>query len=247
MAAADDAPSRPDPAVADVLKDLEQRDTYAAIQRIERQGSPSEICRIFHASAQAAYGSRKDVRAMTALLRAGIQYGLRETERVRASDPEQAADLTGRAKAMAYDLGANLWPGWQEPGIELTAADLATGLEAARLNLRLAEELGRSALARCNAHWLVGAQELAQRESHSAATQFELALVQAKLARRSDFAEMCAGYVAVCSLVSDPNDRAANAQLQACEQALREMKSDDATFFADQLASVRAWFVGQRP
>jgi hypothetical protein len=247
MANADDAAPKPDPAVAEVLQVLEQRDTYAAIERIERHGSPGEVCRLFHAAAQGAFGSRKDVRAMTALFRAGIQFSLREAERVRASDPEQAADLSGRAKAMAYDLGANLWPGWQESGIELTAADLATGLEAARLNLRLAEELGRPALARCNAHWLVGAHELARRETSAATTQFSLAIDQAKLAGRPDFAEMCGGYAAVSSLAADPADRATEARLQACVQALRAMKTDDATFFAEQLASVRAYFVDKRP
>ena len=94
---------------------------------------------------------------MIALARAGIHRALFEADRVPTADPDAAEALRGQAKTIAYDLGANLWPGWQDEGIVLTPADLTTGLEAARLNLRLAEQLGRPALPRCNAHWLLGA------------------------------------------------------------------------------------------
>jgi hypothetical protein len=130
--------------VAGVLATLDEADTYAACQRIEQADSPQTIGRLYHAVAQALYHRRRDPRGMTAVARAGIHWALTDAQCIETSDPAEAASLRSQAKTIAYDLSSNLWPGWQDEGIVLTPADLATGLEAARLNLRLATELDKT-------------------------------------------------------------------------------------------------------
>jgi hypothetical protein len=235
--------------VASVLEIVRTHDTYHACRGIERGRTASEAAELYHAVAQPLHLQHKNVRAMVALSRAGIHLALTEADRVQAAEPELAAKLRGQAKTLAYDLGSNLWPGWQDEGIELSSADLQTGLEAARLNLQLAEELNRPALPRCNAHWLLGAHELARGEAKGAREQFELARKHAEAAGKPEFVAMCRGYAAIAALKAQPSDAEAERELAAVVGALRGMGSDDATFFAGQLESVRKLFApaAQKP
>lgn len=233
--------------VAAILALLDAEDSYAACRAIEQGRTALEAAELYHAVAQPLYLQRKDVRGMIALSRAGIHLALTAADRVESSDAETARSLRGQAKTLAYDLGSNLWPGWQDEGIVLTPADLATGLEAARLNLRLAEELDRAALPRCNAHWLLGAHELARGEAATARVQFELAAAQAQSAEKPEYVAMCQGYAAVTDLQRDSMSAAAAAEFDRCVQALREMRTDDAGFFADQLVSVRKFTLAAQP
>lgn len=240
MATGDDAkPSVQPSQVAAVLDTIESHETYAACREIESGRTPREAATFYHATAQALYHKRKDVRSMVALSRAGIHFALTEANRLAATDAEQAAALRGDAKTIAYDLGSNLWPGWQDEGIVLSPADLATGLEAARLNLQLAKELDRPALPRCNAHWLLGAHELARGATAAAREQFALARRQAEVAARPDYEWMCRGYGALAGLRCVPAPADAEREFTQAVAALRELKTDDASFFADQLVAVR--------
>ena len=227
-----------------ILRIAAAEDTYAACLAVEQGRSALDAARLYHAVSGAVYYQRKDVRSMISLSRAGIHRALVEADRIAESDEEAAAVLYGEAKAIAYDLGANLWPGWQDEGIELSPADLATGLEAARLNLKLAEQLERPPLPRCNAHWLLGAQLLAGGKCGSAAEHFELARQQAAAADRPEYVQMAAGYAAIARLKQDSDRSAAVAEFDAAVGTLREFKSEDATFFAKQLESVRELFAG---
>ena len=165
--------------VQQALQVLDAEGTYAACRRIERSGTPAEAVQLYHDLIPALYFQRKDVRVMVAIGRAGIHYGLTQAGQLRDMDPDGAEKLAGATKAIAYDLGANLWPGWQEEGIELSPADLATGMEAAKLNLSLAESLKRPPLPMCNARWLLGAHELARGDAAAAEREFGLAAEQA--------------------------------------------------------------------
>lgn len=229
-------------AVTVILAQLDAHDSFAACRAIERGRTALQAAELYHATAQALYHQRQNVRSMVALSRAGIHLALTEAERLQPADPELAVQLRGQAKTLAYDLGSNLWPGWQDEGIELAPADLATGLEAARLNLQLAEELNRPPLPRCNAHWLLGAHELAQDHSPAAREQFNWARQQAEHAARPDYALMCRGYAAIAALRMSPGDTAAASDFATVLRDLRAIGSEDATFFAGQLESVRAQF-----
>lgn len=229
--------------VTAALAVLDAGDSYALCQWVERQGSAAHVLTLYHDLSQTLYGKRRAVRSMIAVSRAGIHFGLTEAARIATSDPELAARLRGEVKAISYDLGANLWPGWQDEGIVLTAADLETGFEAAQLNLRLAEELGRPPLARCNAHWLLGAHELARGGAAAALVQFTCAVEQAQLAERADFRAMSAGYAAIAALRIDRQDAAAEQSFTAAVRDLEQLGTEDAKYFADQLRTVRTGFL----
>ncbi|MCA9054757.1 MAG: hypothetical protein KDA75_13030 [Planctomycetaceae bacterium] len=244
MTTANDASAQPaQEQVAAVLNTLQADGTFQACLAVERDRAPLEAVRLYHAVAAAAYSDRKDVRGTIALSRAGIQLGLTTAEQVAATDPMQAEELRGAAKAIAYNLGANLWPGWEDEGIELTPSDIATGLEAAQLNLRLAEELNRPPLPRSNAHWLVGAQELARGDCTAAEHQFDLARRQSEAAENPAYVLSSRGYMAVARLKQRPGDAAASAEFDEAVGGLKQLDTDDSRFFADQLVSVRSFFV----
>jgi hypothetical protein len=232
--------------LAEVLETAKSSGTYAAICKVVAEHSAQRASELLHAAAQAMYYQHKNVRVCVGFARAGIHHALVEAARTEPADPAVASALRGAAKAIAYDLGSNLWPGWQDEGITLTAADLETGHEAAVLNLRLAERLERPALPRCNAHWLVGAHELVRDNPEAARTQFRLAGRQAELASKPEFVEMCRGYSTLAELLGPSAPATAAAEFDAAVQALRDLKTDDAAFFADQLGSVRRFFT-ERP
>ena len=122
-----------------------------------------------------------------------------------AQDAEKAKELRSAAKRLAYDLGSFTWPGWDEPGIELSAAYLAFGREAAQLNLRLAHELDKGALPISRANWLLGAHCLAAREFQEAARYFAEAHADAT-AGSNDEALLNQRYRALAMALLLPND-----------------------------------------
>ena len=64
-------------------------------------------------------------------------------------------------KTYSLMLSGDSWPGGKDEGIEITASDLVAGIALARQNLRLAKELKRDDEVFANAHWLLGAHQLA--------------------------------------------------------------------------------------
>ncbi|MEZ6066016.1 MAG: hypothetical protein R3B90_09975 [Planctomycetaceae bacterium] len=226
------------PTLETALKTLDEVDTYAACREIEAAPTAVAACELYHQALKTLYFQRRDLRGMTAVGRAGIHFALSRAQVITSDDPAQAAELRSWAKTMAYDLSANLWPGWRDEGITLTEADLANGLEAARLNLRLAIELDKPLDRQADAHWLVGAHELAAHRSAAAIAAFTKSAELALAADQLDTALMSRGYVAIAQLQANPADQQARAVLDGEIAKLRERGTDDASFFADQLVSV---------
>jgi hypothetical protein len=221
---------------------LTESDSFAAIQYIQQQGEPSEVVELYLQTALWLYNHPKNVAGMVAISRAGIQYGLTVAERLAEDDPEAATTLHGQAKAIAYNLGANMWPGWQDEGIDLTARDRQAGADAARVNLRLAVELERDDLPMCNAHWLVGAHDLAGGDYAGAIESFNTALEHARAANNPEFEWMCQGYRWMAARLAEADSEPAQTEFDRAVSELRQLDTEDATFFADQLESVFAFF-----
>jgi hypothetical protein len=190
------------------------------------------VLKEYQVAASKAYRVDKDLPAMIAVMRAAIQFASLEAQRL----PEHRERLLGAAKAMAYNLGANTWPGWNEDGIQPNETDRWFGKDAARLNLRLAIELDRGPVPLCNAHWLLGAHALADRLLSEAIGQFELGRDYAVSAGRGDLEWMCRGYIAIAG-----DGHAQTVELAACVDELKAIGTDDANFFAAQLVQVAAW------
>jgi len=166
---------------------LDRGDVPAAIEWIQSEDDPARVLAMFHGAIRHAYWSRKDVPMVAALGDAAFAFG-----RDFAGDP-----LLGMVKAIAYDVGSFCWTGWDEPGIVIAGELAAAGARAADLNLALAEQLDRPDGPRANAHWLIGAHELAAGRRDEAVRCFE---ESARYARRgSDLGAelLAAGYIAI--------------------------------------------------
>jgi len=126
-----------------VVQLLGEGDSYQAIEYLHSQGTALRVMSAYDEAARHAYWKEKDLGAVVVLARAGIQFGLESGQALEGVDAAMAAEVKGKAKALAYNLASFAWPGWDEPDIEISARDVELGLDAARVNLRLAGQLGR--------------------------------------------------------------------------------------------------------
>jgi hypothetical protein len=158
----------------ELIRLLREADSYAAVQHLQGASGEGalEVAERFDAAVRGLYWEHKDVSAVVTVARAGILYCLAKS--AEAGTQEIADQLAGKAKALAANMGSFTWPGWAEPGCSPSRADMEAGLDAARLNLRLAEELGRPPERIEDAHWLLGAQLIAAGEPELALEEFLL-------------------------------------------------------------------------
>ncbi|MCA8995708.1 MAG: hypothetical protein KDA80_01945, partial [Planctomycetaceae bacterium] len=189
------------------------------------------------------YFQEKNVPLMTMFARRGIQFGLEQAG--QTEDSELKDKLRSTAKEMCFNLGANTWPGWEDEGITITAADLAMGLDAARTNLRLAGELQRDAGPLSDAHWLVGAHHLAEGNSQAATEHFKKATEIAEQAGLSDRQWASLGYVAIAEQMDESTRARGDQSLANAIQKLQGLGTDDAKFYASQLQSVSRFFLSR--
>jgi hypothetical protein len=220
-----------------VLTLCRDTDTYAAIELLAAQ-PPADAAVVYKKAQSALYWKARDVPAMIPLSRAGIQHGL--TAAPLAADPADATKIWHNAKAMAFDLASFTWPGWDEPGIPLTASDCAVGLDAARLNLRLAFSLDRPDRGKANAHWILGAHQLITGEFDRAVESFQAAQPYAVSGADPLLEQMLQGYILLARVLKNRNDAAARAAFDTAVAALAANPTDDAQAYASQLTTALA-------
>src|SRR5690348_9280901 len=97
------------------LRALEEQDTFAAIEYLCRQTDTAAAATAFVELVRHLYWKQKDICRTVWIAQAGIQYAL-TSEALEAQDAEEAVQLRGIAKGLAYDLGSFTWPGWDEAG-----------------------------------------------------------------------------------------------------------------------------------
>jgi hypothetical protein len=187
------------------------------------------------------YWKRKNLPAMVALSQAGIEHALAAAE--RCADTSQQQSFRQRAKRLAYNLASFTWPGWNEPGIDLAAKDLAAGLWAAELNVHLATVLQRPPADQAGALWVLGAQRLAAADHAGALTTFQQALSHALLASDPTLEGMLRGYESLTHLLARSDDPPLQERFEAHVAALRSLSSPDAVSYAEQLLVARDVFV----
>ena len=106
---------------------------------------------------QALYWEKKDLASYVV-----VATHLLDTARANASGTTDAAKFfAARSLGLSYDIASFTWPGWNEPGVTVTPALRAAGLEAARLNFELAQNDQLPDGVRKAAHFILGAQLLA--------------------------------------------------------------------------------------
>jgi hypothetical protein len=225
-----------------VLATWNEHDASAAFRQLESDGSPEAVANQYIKLAQHVYNVHKDVPKMILTARAGIHYTLDQARRNEATNPEAARTLRRAAKTIAYNLGANCWPGWKDEGITINPTDLAIGMDAARLNLRLAVELERPAEPMANAHWLLGAHLLAARQYDAAIAEFTKTAEKFGEADKADARLMGLGYAALAGKLKQPGDAAAAESLKSAIQSLLDLGTGDAKFYAEQLRTAEDVF-----
>ena len=224
------------------LKTWTEEDSSAAFAQLEGSGTPGEVAERYGILAQYLFNDRKDLAAMILASRAGIHFNLTRASALDATDKTAAADHRGHAKAIAYNLGANCWPGWSDPGISITTTEREIGLDAARLNFRLAMELRRPAEPRAHAHWLLGAQLLAAGQFDAAAAEFAASGRQFAEADKPIEEQMAVAYEQLTRRVQQVSDAARREQLTGSLAALEALDNDDARFYAAQIRTAEKVF-----
>jgi hypothetical protein len=231
-------PSPPDP-LLETLKSLARKADSRAIEASLAASDPERAAEALATAQRDLYWTDKDIPAVVTLSRAGIAH-LLKIARQSPEDTPEANRAGHEAKALAFNLGSFTWPGWAEPGITLTPADIAAGFEAARLNLRLAEELHRPEKAKAKAHWLLGAQQLSAADFASAADSFRIGKTHAAQSDDPMLARMLDGYLLLTHLLADPPNEQARRDFDAAVTALRKSGSEDSREYANQLTTALA-------
>jgi len=227
----------------DTLHIAKTQDTFKAFANLESSGEPGEVVVWYSTLLRVCYFQEKNVALMTMVGRRGIQFGLEQANR---TDSAKLADkLKATAKEISYNLGANTWPAWEDEGIAIAGSDLVVGLDAARTNLRLAIELKRDAVPMTDAHWLLGAHHLAAGAGEKAIDQFTQASEIAEKANLEDRRWMARGYVAISQQLNQATRAEGDKALLVATKKLRELGTDDAKYWADQLESVSRFFLNR--
>ena len=226
-----------------VWKQLESGDSWQAAAAVESQGKPLHVAGLYSNLLRDLYFKKHDVPRMILMGQAGIRFCLSASVASgKNGTADDATQLKGLAKEISYNLSVNTWPAWEDEGIVITRSDQRIGLDAARLNLRLAGELKRSPDKVGAAYWLLGVHEIALGEFDKAIKHLQQATEKHRTAKQPDFEQMCLGYVAIAQLGKNPNDTVARKQLDDAVAALKKLDTEDTKFFAGQLKSVNAFF-----
>jgi hypothetical protein len=201
---------------------------------VQREGDKREIAQRFDEFVHALYWKSKHVPAVISIARGGIHYCL--TKMDGAADAEERLFFGRQAKKIANNLGSYVWPGWDEPGIALSQGDVAAGLDAAKLRLRLAMELGDPPERLENAYWLLGAHLLAADDPSGALDHFR----QCSPEKRPLFA----GYVLLADVVLQRRD--AQREFDDLIAHMSATDDEERTFNQTQLATAHRVFVQGR-
>jgi len=96
----------------------------AAAATITAIADPEAALEAFAQLCQRAYRDLKSVPTMTALASEAVGFGLQCA--AASPVPESASRYKGRARAIAYNAGANCWPGWGD-AVAIEPADMPKG------------------------------------------------------------------------------------------------------------------------
>jgi hypothetical protein len=226
----------------EILTICREQDSFRAIAQIEATHVPLYVAKSYSQLVQDLYHRAKDVPLMLMIGRAGVQFSLHEARRHDGSDPALARELRALAKTIAYNLAANCWPGWEEPGIVITPGELEHGHDLARLNLHLAHDLQVTPDKIAAAYWLLGAHQLAAKETAAAVDSFEQSAKLYEQAAQVDSQRMAEGYVGIAEMQRESLRACGRERLKGAITALVARDTEVSRFYAQQLANVAKHF-----
>jgi hypothetical protein len=220
----------PDALLEQALSAAESDGVTAALAVIAHADDALAMIRRHGKLAAFFYRKQKDVTSMIIAGETGIRLGL-----AAAQTAQNPTKIQTAVKILAYNVGANCWPGWDDPGISITPADIAAGLRIAEQSRRLVESLDLGAEQTGHAEWLAGALKLAAGERDEAGAAFDQAVRAFKSAGLPAEAAMSAGYKALAGGRAE--------DLAEALAALRALATEDGDFYAAQLQTAQRIFV----
>jgi len=140
---------------------LHNVDTFAAVSHLVGQRDPFTVATDFNDLIKYLYWEEKDLPSAIAMGRAGIQYGLSAATEVEQVNPEAAEEIRLKVRALAYNVASFAWPGWDEQGIAPNETNIAFGYDAAKLLIRMCQEMDAEPIKMARAWWLLGGYQLA--------------------------------------------------------------------------------------
>jgi hypothetical protein len=214
-------------------------DDFKIMEFMSRLGSSRVIGERYEDLAKDLYWKKKHMRGVVLVSRMGIQHCLFTA--AWASDRNEATFLRAQAKTIAYNLGSFTWPGWNGKGVKITTEQQAAGLDAAYLNLRLAEELNRDDKIVAGAYWLLGAHQLAA--GKHGASKKSLLVAKGKAFKAGDQAlgHASAAYIGIVQLAMKQKATGGKTYDAALAE-LAKIESEDAKEFLRQLPIARKVF-----
>lgn len=198
------------------------QDLFMAIDYLNQQDGPLAVINTYSQLVRRLYWEEKNLPAVIIIALAGIQYGLMAS--TAASHPDTAAKIKSVAKGLAYDLASFTWPGWNEPGIVIGLSDLAIGLEAAKANLRFANELDKGDLPLSRAYWMLGGHHLAGGNLSDAAACFNKTEDYAAAANVEAERLLAQGFSLITAMLESPGNTAIQDQLEQVKDHLARLE-----------------------
>ena len=146
---------------------------------------------------------------------------------------DQATEYKSAAIPMAYNLAANTWIGWGAGEVgSVDENHQRLGMEAARLNIELAAEVGLGPERRRNGYWILGAHQLAAGDHDAAARSFHTSAELANESADAAATTMAEGWMHVAHILGGADE---TRELEAVTAKLRTL-GEDGVFYADQYA-----------
>jgi hypothetical protein len=220
---------------------LSEADTFAAIEYLNQQPDALQVGTVYSELVKHLHWQERDLPLVVAMSRAGIQYCLDQGELAAGTDMAQALRLRSLAKQLAYNLASFTWPGWDEPGVTPQPEESALGLDAARLNVRLALELDKGDLALSRAYWMLAAHLLTAKAVSGAESNFRRAAMYAQRAGSAADALLAEGFAHLANLVLSPSSATWRQALVENKRRLAELEHGPA--FVLQLDTAQRLFL----
>jgi len=161
------------------------------------------------------------VNAIKLLIQRGLDLSQQHTE--------QATEYKEAMIPMTYNLATHTWTGWGDAND--TAEDYRlVGLEAARLNLKLREDIGQKPSKQASGHWVIGIHLIAEGQYQDALRSFEHCRDLAREDNEEQMSLMAEGWIHLSNILAGENEAD---ELEAIKQKLSSMDKDG-VFLANQ-------------
>lgn len=236
MAVAEDTPN-----LAREVKLRLEVNSENAFSWIETQGTASEVCELYGQAVKDLYWLDKGAKSLVVIGSRGVSFCLEQAIKFVDSEPTMANGFKAQAKTIAYNVAANTWPGWGDEGVIISKSETEAGLEAAKLNLKLAEELKKPSDKIAAAYWLLSAMQLALDKFQESIASIDLSNIYASQAGDKTVLAYNEGFKGLIFLAS--GNITGTEPFDSGVRKLKEIGSEDATFYVSQLATGKKIFV----